>query len=246
MNRRPKQRSGSRRVRDGSRSLGVRVRTAKGRKISSTRWLQRQLNDPYVQAAKREGYRSRAAYKLMEIDDKYTLLKPGSVVIDLGAAPGGWSQVAAQRVLAGDKPGLVAGLDLLEIDAIANVTLLQADFLDEEALRLLDDLLEGRRVDVVLTDMAAPASGHKQTDHLRIMGLCEAALDFACERLIPGGAFLAKVLQGGAERALLDRLKQSFKTVRHVKPEASRADSAELYVLAQGFRGADGKGFPDG
>ena len=233
-------------MRDGSRILGVRVRTAKGRKISSTRWLQRQLNDPYVQAARREGYRSRAAYKLIEIDDKYLLLKPGSVVIDLGAAPGGWSQVAAQRVFAGDKPGLVAGLDLLEIDAIPDVTLLQADFLDAEALTLLDGLLDGRKVDVVLSDMAAPASGHRQTDHIRIMGLCEAALDFACETLIPGGAFLAKVLQGGAERALLDRMKQSFATVRHVKPEASRADSAELYVLAQGFRGEDGKGFSDG
>jgi len=231
-------------MRDGSRSLGVRVRTAKGRKISSTRWLERQLNDTYVQAAKREGYRSRAAYKLMEIDDKYTLLKPGGVVIDLGAAPGGWSQVAAQRVFAGEVQGFVAGLDLLEIDAIANVALLQADFLDEQGLRLLDALLDGRKVDVVLCDMAAPASGHKQTDHVRIMGLCEAALDFACETLTPGGAFLAKVLQGGTERALLDRIKQSFATVRHVKPEASRADSAELYVLAQGFRGEDVKGFP--
>lgn len=231
-------------MRDGSRSLGVRVRTAKGRKISSTRWLERQLNDPYVQAAKREGYRSRAAYKLMEIDDKYTLLKPGGVVIDLGAAPGGWSQVAAQRVFAGGVQGFVAGLDLLEIDAIANVALLQADFMDEQGLRLLDALLDGRKVDVVLCDMAAPASGHKQTDHVRIMGLCEAALDFACETLTDGGTFLAKVLQGGTERALLDRIKQSFATVRHVKPEASRADSAELYVLAQGFRGEDVKGFP--
>jgi len=215
----------------------VGVRTARGRKISSTRWLERQLNDPYVQAAKREGYRSRAAYKLMEIDDKYTLLKPGSVVVDLGAAPGGWSQVAAERVCAGDAPGLVAALDLLEIEAIANVTLLQADFMDDEVLRLIDGILDGRKVDVVLSDMAAPASGHKRTDHLRIMGLCEAALDFACATLAPGGAFLAKVLQGDAERALLDRLKRSFETVRHVKPEASRADSAELYVLAQGFRG---------
>ncbi len=180
----------------------------------------------------------------MQIDDKYALLKPGGVVIDLGAAPGGWSQVAAERVFTDDAPGFVAGLDLLEIDAIANVALLQADFLDAEALRLLDSLLDGRKVDVVLSDMAAPASGHKQTDHLRIMGLCEAALDFACATLIHGGAFLAKVLQGGAERILLDRIKQSFKTVRHVKPEASRADSAELYVLAQGFRSEHVKGIP--
>ena len=237
MSKPPKQRSGSRRTRGGARSLGVAVRTARGRKISSTRLLERQLNDPYVQAAKREGYRSRAAYKLMEIDDKYTLLKPGSVVIDLGAAPGGWSQVAAERVCAGDAPGLVAGLDLLEIEAIANVTLLQADFIDDEAMTLIDGILDGRKVDVVLSDMAAPASGHKRTDHLRIMALCEAALDFACETLEPGGAFFAKVLQGGAERALLDTLKRSFETVRHVKPHASRADSAELYVLAQGFRG---------
>ncbi len=237
MSKPPKQRSASRRERGGARALGVSVRTAKGRKISSTRWLQRQLNDPYVQAAKREGYRSRAAYKLMEIDDKYSLLKPGCVVIDLGAAPGGWCQVAAQRVCTGDTPGLVAGLDLLEVEAIANVTLLQADFMDDEALRLIDGILDGREIDVVLSDTAAPASGHKQTDHLRIMGLCEAALDFACETLSPGGVFLAKVLQGGTERALLDKLNRSFDTVRHVKPGASRPDSAELYVLAQGFRG---------
>ncbi len=237
MSKPPNRRSGARRGQGGSRSLGIRLRTARGRKVSSTRWLERQLNDPYVQAARREGYRSRAAYKLKEIDDRFRLLKPGSVVVDLGAAPGGWSQIAAERVCIGDEPGFVAGLDLLEMDALPGVNLLQADFMDEEALRLLDDLLDGRRVDVVLSDMAAPATGHKQTDHLRIMALCEVALDFACEVLAPGGAFLAKVLQGGTERALLDRLKHSFETVRHVKPEASRADSAELYVLAQGFRG---------
>ncbi len=233
----PKQRSGARRGQGGSRSLGVRVRTARGRKVSSTRWLERQLNDPYVQAARREGYRSRAAYKLMEIDDKFSLLRPGCVVVDLGAAPGGWSQIAARRVCIGDEPGFVAGIDLLEIDALPDVHLLQADIMDDETPGLLEGVLDGRQVDVVLSDMAAPATGHKRTDHLRIMALCEVALDFACEVLAPGGAFLAKVLQGGTEQALLDRLKRGFETVRHVKPEASRADSAELYVLAQGFRG---------
>ncbi len=237
MSKPPNKKTGARRGQGGARALGVRVRTAKGRKVSSTRWLERQLNDPYVQAAKRDGYRSRAAYKLLEIDDKYKLFRPGRVVVDLGAAPGGWSQVAAARVCTGKSPGFVAGLDLLEMEALPNVNFLQADFMDDEALRLLEGLLEERRADVVLSDMASPATGHKQTDHLRIMALCEVALDFACRVLAPGGTFLAKVLQGGTEQALLDRLKRGFETVRHVKPEASRADSAELYVLAQGFRG---------
>jgi len=221
----------------GERSLGVRVKTAKGRKTSSKRWLERQLNDPYVQAAKREGYRSRAAYKLLEIDDKYGFLTPGKLVIDLGAAPGGWSQAAAARVCTGKAPGFVLGLDLLEIDALPDVTLLQADFMDDETLALIDGILAGRKTDVVLTDMAAAATGHKQTDHIRIISLCEAALEFAEDVLTPGGTFLAKVLQGGTEKSLLDKLKRSFERVRHVKPEASRSDSAELYVLAQGFRG---------
>jgi 23S rRNA (uridine2552-2'-O)-methyltransferase len=237
MSRPPKDKSGSRAKRGGSRALGVRVRSAKGRKTSSTRWLQRQLNDPYVQAAKREGYRSRAAYKLMEIDDKYKFLKPGCVVVDLGAAPGGWSQIAAARVCTGKRPGFVLGVDLLEVDAVPDVTLLQADFMDDEALTLIDGILDGRKVDIVLSDMAAPATGHKQTDHVRIISLCEAALEFAEDVLVPGGAFLAKVLQGGTEKTLLDKLKRGFERVRHVKPEASRSDSAELYVLAQGFRG---------
>lgn len=239
MSRPPQDISGSRARRGGTRSLGVRVRTAKGRKTSSTRWLQRQLNDPYVQAAKREGYRSRAAYKLMEIDDKYKFLNPGCVVVDLGAAPGGWSQIAATRVCTGKASGFVLGVDLLEIDAVPDVTFLQADFMDDEALTLIDDILDGRKVDIVLSDMAAPATGHKQTDHLRIIGLCEAALEFAEDVLVPGGAFLAKVLQGGTEKTLLDKLKRGFGRVRHVKPEASRSDSAELYVLAQGFRGSE-------
>lgn len=221
----------------GGRKLGVRVKTAKGRKLSSTRWLERQLNDPYVQAAQREGYRSRAAYKLIEIDDKHHILKPGGVVVDLGAAPGGWSQVAADRVGTVNGQGVVVALDLLDLDPIPGVTMLKADFMEDEALSLLDQALQGRKADVVLSDMAAPATGHRQTDHLRIMGLCEAAADFAAQALAPGGAFLAKVLQGGTERNLLDTLKRNFESVRHVKPSASRADSAELYVLAQGYRG---------
>jgi 23S rRNA (uridine2552-2'-O)-methyltransferase len=215
------------------------VKTAKGRKTSSKRWLERQLNDPYVQAARREGYRSRAAYKLLEIDDKYRFLTPGSVVIDLGAAPGGWSQVAAARVCTGKAPGFVLGLDLLEIDPLPDVTLLQADFMDDETLALIDGILAGRKADVVLSDMAAATTGHKQTDHIRIISLCEAALEFAEDVLTPGGTFLAKVLQGGTEKSLLDKLKRGFERVRHVKPEASRSDSAELYVLAQGFRGIE-------
>lgn len=223
----------------GQRALGVRVRTAKGRKSSSTRWLERQLNDSYVQAARSEGFRSRAAYKVMEIDDKYRLFRTGGVVTDLGAAPGGWSQVAAQRVGADKGDGLVVALDLLDFDPIPGVKQLKADFMEDEALALLDEALQGRKADVVLSDMAAPATGHRQTDHLRIVTLCEAALDFAMAVLAPGGAFLAKVLQGGTETVLLERLKRNFANVRHVKPKASRADSAELYVLAQGFRGGD-------
>ena len=238
MSRPPRRKRTSGGIRGGARSLGVRVRTAKGRKVSSTRWLERQLNDPYVQAAGREGYRSRAAYKLREIDDKYALLRPGCVVVDLGAAPGGWSQIAAERVCAGDAAGLVVALDLLEIEPIPGVAAVQADFMDDEALERIETVLNGRKADVVMSDMAAPATGHRQTDHLRIMGLCEAALDFAVQMLVPEGKFLAKVLQGGTERILLDRLKRGFETVRHVKPEASRSSSSELYVLAQGFRGA--------
>lgn len=221
----------------GARGLGVRVKTAKGRKVSSTRWLERQLNDPYVQAAKREGYRSRAAYKLIEIDEKYGLLKPGGVVIDLGAAPGGWSQVAAEKVLTPSGGGTVVALDILEMDPIPGVAALQADFTDEDGYAGLRAELGDRTADAVVSDMAAPATGHKQTDHLRVMALCEAALDFAEDVLAPGGCFLAKVLQGGTERDLLDRLRRNFRSVRHVKPEASRPDSTELYVLAQGYRG---------
>ncbi|GAB4232946.1 MAG: RlmE family RNA methyltransferase [Methyloligellaceae bacterium] len=215
----------------------MKVRTAKGRKLSSTRWLQRQLNDPYVARAREEGYRSRAAFKLLEIDRKYGLLKPGMRVVDLGAAPGGWSQVAARAVSPEGREGKVVAVDISEMEPLPGVEVIRLDFLEPGAPQRVREALEGGLADAVLSDMAAPATGHRQTDHLRIIGLCEAALDFAEGVLAPGGAFLAKVLQGGTERDLLNRLKVNFTSVRHVKPEASRADSAELYVLAQGFRG---------
>lgn len=220
----------------GDRALKVRVLTAKKRTISSTRWLERQLNDPYVAAAKRDGYRSRAAYKLREIDDKYQILHTGDVVVDLGAAPGGWSQVAAERVKT-DTTGHVVAIDISAMEPLPDVTVLHADFMDNAAPQALIDALGGRRANAVISDMAAPATGHRHTDHLRIMGLCEAALDFATQVLAPGGAFLCKVLQGGTAHELLAPMKRDFSTVRHVKPKASRADSAELYVLATGFRG---------
>jgi 23S rRNA (uridine2552-2'-O)-methyltransferase len=212
-----------------------RLRTARGRSISSQRWLQRQLADPYVRRARSEGLRSRAAYKLIEIDDKHRLLKPGMKVIDLGAAPGGWSEVAARRVGAG-KGGRVVAIDLLEMEPIPNVDFVRLDFFDESAPAKLKAILGGQ-TDVVLCDMAANATGHRKTDHLKIMALVEAAAEFAREVLAPGGAFLAKVIQGGTETDLLARLKRDFASVKHVKPPASRADSAELYVLATGFRG---------
>lgn len=221
----------------GNRDLKVRVKTARRRKSSSTRWLQRQLNDPYVAEARRQGYRSRAAFKLSEIDDKHHLLKPGMVVVDLGSAPGGWSQVAATRVGAASGKGAVIAIDLKEVEPIVGVDMLVMDFMDDEAPAALREAIGDRKVDLVLTDMAASASGHKSTDHIRIMALLEAAVDFAAEVLAPGGAFLGKVLQGGTERSLLENLRRNFTTVRHVKPGASRADSAELYVLATGFRG---------
>jgi 23S rRNA (uridine2552-2'-O)-methyltransferase len=215
----------------GSRALKVRLKS-KGRKLSSKLWLERQLNDPYVARAKREGFRSRAAYKLIEIDDKARLLKKGARVIDLGAAPGGWSQVAARRVGA---QGRVVAIDVLPMDAVAGVDFAQLDFLSADAPKKLQALLGGP-ADVVLSDMAANATGHAKTDHLKIMGLVEAAADFAREVLAPGGTFLAKVLQGGTEAALLTALKRDFKSVKHVKPAASRSDSAELYLLATGYR----------
>jgi 23S rRNA (uridine2552-2'-O)-methyltransferase len=230
--------SGSR-VAGGQRSK-VKLTSAKRRTASSQRWLERQLNDPFVAAAQKEGYRSRAAYKLMQMDDRYHLLKPGQRVVDLGAAPGGWSQVAATRVKSiepGLRQGQVVAIDLTDVEALPGVEFIHLDFMDDTAPDRLKALLRDGGADVVLSDMAAPATGHTRTDHLRIMGLAEAAAAFACEVLSPGGTFLAKVLRGGTERELLDLLKRDFATVRHVKPPASRADSAELYVLAMGFRG---------
>jgi 23S rRNA (uridine2552-2'-O)-methyltransferase len=221
----------------GRRQLKVRLKSAKQRPASSQRWLERQLNDPYVAAAKREGYRSRAAYKLTEIDDRQGLLKPGKRVIDLGAAPGGWSQVAADRVRSRDNKGQVVAIDLLDMEPVPGVSFLQLDFMDDTAPAKLKALLREGRADVVLSDMAAQGTGHNRTDHLRIIGLAELAAEFACEVLTPGGIFLCKVFQGGTERVLLDRLKHAFGTVKHVKPPASRSGSAELYVLATGFRG---------
>ncbi len=214
-----------------NRELKVRVK-AKGRSLSSQRWLGRQLNDPYVARAKREGFRSRAAFKLSEIDDKHHVLKSGARVVDLGAAPGGWSQVAAKRVGA---RGRVVAIDVLEMGAVPGVDFIQLDFLDPRAPEKIKDRLGGP-ADVVLSDMAANATGHRATDHLKIMALVEAAAEFAREVLKPGGVFLSKVIQGGTEASLLAALKRDFASVKHVKPAASRADSAELYVLATGFR----------
>jgi 23S rRNA (uridine2552-2'-O)-methyltransferase len=221
----------------GQRRPRQRLETARQRSASSQRWLQRQLDDPYVAAAKREGYRSRAAYKLLEIDAKHRLLRPGLRVVDLGAAPGGWSQVAATKVKSVEGTGQVVAIDLLEMEPIAGVEFLRLDFMDPEASDRLKALLRGGKADVVLSDMAAQGTGHARTDHLRIVGLAEAAAEFAGGVLERGGGFVCKVLQGGTERALLDRLKRHFASVRHVKPPASRAESAEMYVLALGFRG---------
>jgi 23S rRNA (uridine2552-2'-O)-methyltransferase len=212
-----------------------KLKPSKQRTVSSRQWLTRQLNDPYVRRAKDEGYRSRAAYKLAEIDDKARFLKRGARVVDLGAAPGGWSQIAAERIGTKDGKGKVVAIDLLNIEAIPGVAFMQLDFLDEEAPERLKEMLGGP-ADVVLSDMAGNTTGHRQTDHLKIVALVETAVEFACEVLAPGGTFLAKVIQGGTEHTLLAELKKSFASVKHVKPPASRADSAELYVLAQGFR----------
>ena len=213
----------------------ARLKGDKRRTPSSRAWLERQISDPYVARARREGLRSRAAYKLAEIDDKYRLLKPGARVVDLGAAPGGWSEVAARRVGAN---GRVVAIDILDMKPIPGVDFRKLDFLDASAPDELKATLGGR-ADVVLSDMAANATGHRQTDHLRIMALAEAAAHFACEVLDDGGSFLCKVLQGGTEAALLAALKRDFKSVKHVKPPASRSDSAELYLLARGFRRAE-------
>ena len=216
----------------GHRQLHVKVKTAKGRKKSSTQWLQRQLNDPYVLLANKEGYRSRAAFKLIEMDDRFHFLQPNMKVVDLGAAPGGWTQVAVKRA----QKGKVVGLDLQEMEPISGATLLQLDFSEDEAVDVLSEHIGEGKVDVVLSDMAASSCGHAPTDHLRIVMLCELAFDFAEKYLAEGGTFVAKILRGGTERELLIKMKRCFKTVKHVKPEASRKDSAEMYVIATGFK----------
>jgi 23S rRNA (uridine2552-2'-O)-methyltransferase len=223
-------------AKDTTGRLYVQVKTGGKRKLSSKLWLERQLNDPYVAQAKRDGYRSRAAYKLLEIDDKYRVLKSGMTVVDLGAAPGGWSQIAARRVGSTDGKGKVIAIDLLEMPEIAGVAFAQLDFLTADAPEKLLKMMGGR-ADVVMSDMAANTTGHRKTDQLRIISLVEAAALFASEVLNPGGAFLAKVFQSGAEGELLAQLKRDFSTVRHVKPASSRQDSSERYVLAMGFRG---------
>ena len=219
------------------RGLSVRVKSARGRPVGSTRWLQRQLNDPYVARAKTEGFRSRAAYKLIELDDKFRILKPGKKVVDLGAAPGGWSQVAVARVKTGTPGGgTVVAIDINDWEEVSGATCSTLDFLDPAAPEKLKQALGGP-ADVVMSDMAEPATGHEPTDHLRIMGLAEAAWEFAADVLAPGGAFICKVLQGGTEGELLKQIKKRCATVRHVKPPASRQDSAEVYLVASGFKG---------
>lgn len=217
--------------------LKVRVKSAGTRTVAQKAWLERQLNDPYVHEAKRLGYRSRAAFKLIEIDDKYHFLKPGGRVVDLGAAPGGWSQVAVKRVKADEGRGRVVAIDMHGMEPIPAVNIFKKDFYDDDAPAVLVDALGGEKADVVLSDMAPHATGHRQTDHLQIIALAEAGYEFACEVLKPGGAYLAKVLRGGTEGQLLTMMKQRFAKVSHVKPLASRDDSAELFVLAMGFKG---------
>ncbi|MGB5869541.1 MAG: RlmE family RNA methyltransferase [Albidovulum sp.] len=233
----------------GARDLRVRVKTAKGRKLSSTLWLERQLNDPYVQRAKKEGFRGRAAFKISELDDKFRFLIPGARVVDLGCAPGGWCQIAVTRVNAlgeksGKKRGTVLGIDLQEVEPIAGAEIYVLDFLEEGADQKVKDWLGGP-ADVVMSDMAASASGHKGTDHLRIIALCEAAAEFAFDVLEEGGTFVAKVLAGGAELGLQTLLKKNFTKVANVKPPASRSDSSEKFVVATGFRKAKPKGAPE-
>lgn len=221
--------------RPSGRGLKVRVRTGKGRSVSSTRWLERQLNDPYVAEAQARGYRSRAAFKLLQLDDRFGFLKDARRVVDLGAAPGGWLQVARQRC----RPeAVIVGIDLQPVQAVADALVIEGDFLDEAAQAQLSDALGGP-ADLVLSDMAAPATGHTKTDHLRVMALVEEAADFAERTLAPGGTFVAKVLQGGTEHELLARLKRRFAKIHHAKPEASRSGSAEMYLVATGYRGPE-------
>ena len=222
----------------GARTSSERVRTARGRKLSSTRWLQRQLNDPYVQAAQRDGYRSRAAYKLLQIDERFELLKPGLRVVDLGAAPGGWTQVVVDQVDPVESGGHVVAIDLLEMEPMGGVQVLVGDIEDEAAVTALREAIGGP-VDVVLSDMATSTTGHPSTDHLRTMILAEAAFMFACEVLGPGGVFVTKLFQGSDEPALFKALQKRFKTVRRFKPKGSRADSVEMFLLASGYKGAE-------
>lgn len=227
----------------GQRDLKVKVKSARGRRLSSTRWLERQLNDPYVRRAKAEGYRGRAAFKILELDDKYRFLVPGARVVDLGCAPGGWLQVAVPRINAlgekkGKAQGTILGVDLQEVEPVPGAEIHQLDFMEDGADDKVKDWLGGE-ADVVMSDMAASSSGHKQTDHLRIVALCEAAAELAFDVLSPGGTFVAKVLAGGAEASLQQTLKQRFDKVANVKPPASRSDSSEKFVVAMGFRGRE-------
>ncbi len=217
--------------------LKTRVKSSRGRKISSTLWLQRQLNDPYVQRARAEGYRSRAAFKILELDEKYKLFKPGMRVVDLGCAPGGWLQVAAKAVHSPSKNPNIVGIDYLEMGPVTGSIILQKDFNDEDAPDMLIEALGGHKADIVLSDMAAPTTGHRPTDHIRIIALVELAADFAINILAPGGTFVAKVFQGGTEHQLLNDLKKNFGSTFHAKPPASRKDSAETYLIAKDFKG---------
>lgn len=219
----------------GNRELKTRVKTARGRKPSSTRWLQRQLNDPYVALSKKEGYRSRAAYKIMELDDKFRFFKAGKTVLDLGAAPGGWTQVAVKRVKSTEEHPLVIAVDILPMPSVAASHVIQLDFMEETAPDNIRKLIP-ESVDIVLSDMAPNTTGHQATDHLRIMALIEVVYPFACEVLKAGGVFVAKVFQGGADKELLAQMRQDFVSVKHAKPKSSRSDSAEMYVVASGFR----------
>ena len=223
-------------AKDTTGRLHVTVKSGGKRKLSSKLWLERQLNDPYVAKAKAQGFRSRAAFKLLEIDDKYRLLKPGMTVVDLGAAPGGWSQIAAKRVGSADGKGKVVAIDLLEMPEIPGVSFAQLDFLADDAPARLIEMMGGR-ADIVMSDMAANTTGHRKTDQLRLVGLVETAAAFAADVLKPGGAFIAKVFQSGADAELVAQLKRDFSSVKHVKPASSRKDSSERYVLATGFRG---------
>ena len=243
MVKKPTSRQGKNNSGRGQRDLTVKVKTARGRKMSSTMWLQRQLNDPYVQRAKADGYRGRAAYKILELNEKFQFFTPGKRVVDLGAAPGGWCQVAVPQINAlGEKKGkpigTILGVDLQEMEPVAGAELYQLDFMEDDADLKVKEWLGGK-ADVVMSDMAASASGHKQTDHLRIMALCEAAAYFAFDVLEDGGVFVAKVLAGGAEGELQKLLKRKFNKVLNVKPPSSRSDSSEKFVVATGYRGSD-------